>query len=190
MAVRRRIQVAPSLLAADLARAGDEVNAVHAAGADVLHVDVMDGHFAPNLSFGPAIVESLHRACDIPMATHLMVTDPRRFIEPFAEAGSADLFFHVEIDDDHVALARMIRDLGVRPGVTLEMETPAEAAGPLVGEVGVILVMTVRCGYTGQSFHPEAAEKIPALRRMFGEDVDIAVDGGVGVDNATQLAEM
>jgi len=190
MAIKRRIQVAPSLLAADLARAGEEVNAVHQAGADILHVDVMDGHFAPNLSFGPDTVHWLNKACEIPIGTHLMVTDPRQFIKPFAEAGSDELFFHIEIEDDHLELARMIRDMGLRAGVTLEMPTPPEAVRSLVGEVDALLVMTVRCGYTGQSFHPEASQKIPALRQMFGEEVDILVDGGVGVDNVTQLAEM
>jgi ribulose-phosphate 3-epimerase len=186
---RAPIKIAPSLLAADLTRAGEEVNAVHAVGADVLHVDVMDGHFAPNLSFGPCVVEALDKACDIPMSVHLMVTDPAMFVEPYAEAGADDLLFHIELDLDYAALAGRIRDLGVRPGVAVEMDTPAERLGPVVGEIGIILVMTVKCGYTGQSFHPEPVRKIPALRQMFGDEVDIAVDGGVGVDNARMLAE-
>jgi len=184
----RQIKIAPSLLAADLARAGEEVNRVHRAGADLLHIDVMDGHFAPNLTFGPCVVESLNKVCDIPLSTHLMVTDPAMFIGPYAEAGSDDLFFHIEIEADHVALAREIRALGVRPGVTLEMDTPAEKVAPLVGEVGILLVMTVQCGYTGQTFSPGPVQKIPALREMFGEEVDIAVDGGVSVETAGMLA--
>jgi len=163
------IKIAPSLLAADLARAGEDVNRVHAAGADMLHLDVMDAHFAPNLSFGPCVVASLDKVCDIPMSTHLMVTDPELLIEPFAKAGSDDLFFHIEIDVDHVAVARRIRDLGVRPGVAIEMDTPAEKLAPVVGEIGIILVMTVKCGHTGQAFNPEPVRKIPTLREMFGD---------------------
>jgi ribulose-phosphate 3-epimerase len=183
------IQIAPSLLAADLARAGQQMQAVQAAGAEMLHVDVMDGHFAPNLTFGPSICASLDDACDLPMSTHLMVNDPEHFVEPFAKAGCDDLFFHIELDLDHVGLCRRIRDLGVRPGLAIEMETPAETLASVVGEAGILLVMTVRCGYTGQTFNPEPVAKIPELRRMFGPEVDIAVDGGVGVPNAAMLAE-
>ena len=185
----RTIKIAPSLLAADLARAGEQVRAVHEAGADVLHVDVLDGHFAPNLSFGPCVVAAIDKVCDIPLSVHLMVTNPEQFVQPYAEAGANDLFFHIELDIDHVALARRIRALGVRPGVALEMDTPAESVAGLVGEIGVILVMTVKCGHTGQSFHPEPVKKIPALREMFGDEVDIAVDGGVNAENARALAE-
>ncbi len=183
------IKIAPSLLAADLARAGEQIRSVYDAGAEMLHVDVMDGHFAPNLTFGPSFVAALDRVCDIPMSVHLMVTDPEQYFEPFARAGANDLFFHAELDADQVALARKIKKLGVRPGVALEMATPAETVARLVGEVGIILVMTVRCGYTGQAFRPEAAQKLPALREMFGGQVDIAVDGGVGLDNAAMLAQ-
>lgn len=184
----RKIKIAPSLLAADLARAGEQVNEVTDAGADMLHVDVMDGHFAPNLTFGPAIVAALHEVCRLPMSVHLMTTNPENQVKPFAEAGAADLLFHVEVEGNLVALARGIGRLGVRPGVTLEKKTPAARVAALVGEVGIILVMTVNCGYTGQKFDPEPVGKIVELRKMFGDDVDIAVDGGVGIDNAAMLA--
>ena len=180
----RRIKIAPSLLAADLAHIGEQMSRVYADGADMVHVDVMDGHFAPNLTFGPAIVAALDRCCEIPISTHLMVTSPEEFIEPFIEAGSNDLFFHIETPGDHIKLARRIKGLGARPGVVLEMDTPAERVAHLAGEIGILLVMTVRCGYTGQKFHPGPIEKIPALRETFGDEVDIAVDGGVSVENA------
>lgn len=184
-----RIKIAPSLLAADLARAGEHVARAYELGADMLHIDVMDGHFAPNLTFGPAIVAALDRACDIPLSVHLMVTDPAQFIAPFAEAGADDLFFHIEVEADHVKLAREIKALGVRPGLSVEMDTPAERVAGLVGEVGILLVMTVKCGHTGQEFNAGPVKEIPALREMFGAEVDIAVDGGVSVENAAMLAE-
>jgi len=184
----RDIKIAPSLLAADLARAGDEAAAVQRAGADLLHVDVMDGHFAPNLTFGPSIVASLDKACRIPIGTHLMVTEPERFAEPFVKAGSDDLFFHIELDIDHAALAGKIRQLGARPGIALEMDTPAESIEALAGQIDLVLVMTVKCGYTGQAFDPEPVKKIPALREMLGEAADIVVDGGVDASNAAMLA--
>jgi ribulose-phosphate 3-epimerase len=185
--MRPTVKIAPSLLAADLARAGAEAERVREAGADCLHVDVLDGHFAPNLSFGPCVVEAINKASDIPLFVHLMVTDPEMFARPYVEAGADDLLFHAELDLDGVALARRIRELGARPGVALEMDTPPETAEHLVGEIGIILVMTVKCGHTGQKFNPEPVAKIPVLRRMFGPDVDIAVDGGVGLDNAADL---
>ena len=184
----RKIKIAPSLLAADLARAGEQVNEVMTAGADMLHVDVMDGHFAPNLTFGPAIVSALHKVCRLPMSVHLMTTNPEDHVKAFAEAGAADLLFHVEVEGDLVALARRIGRLNVRPGVTLEKKTPAASVAGLAGEVGIILVMTVNCGYTGQQFDPEPVGKVVELRKMFGDDVDIAVDGGVSVGNAAMLA--
>ena len=184
----RDIKIAPSLLAADLARVAEEAAAVRTAGADLLHVDVMDAHFAPNLTFGPSIVASLDKVCDLPIATHLMVNEPGRFAEPFIEAGSDEIFFHIELDIDHAALAEEIRRLGARPGIALEMDTPAESIAALAGKIDLALVMTVKCGHTGQKFSPEPVKKIPVLREMLGEQADIAVDGGVGAENAAMLA--
>ena len=185
----RDIKIAPSLLAADLARVAEEVAAVQTAGADVIHIDVMDAHFAPNLTFGPSIVASLDKVCDLPIGTHLMVNDPGHFAKPFIEAGSDEIFFHIELDIDHAALAGEIRQLGARPGIALEVDTPAESIAALAGKIDLALVMTVKCGYTGQTFNSEPVKKIPALRQMLGEQADIAVDGGVSAENAAMLAE-
>jgi len=184
----RHIKIAPSLLAADLARAGEQVNAVYQAGADAIHVDVMDGHFAPNLSFGPSMVQSLHRVCDIPMFVHLMVTDPLLFFKPFAEAGARGVFFHAELDADLHDLARRARALGLAAGVALEMATPAERVADLAGEIDAVVVMTVACGYWGQKLHLEPLKKLPVLRRAFGDGVEIVVDGGVEPGNAGRVA--
>jgi len=182
------IKIAPSLLAADLACVREQVDAIQQAGADTLHVDVADGHFAPNLMFGPATVASARKVCKLPIATHLMVTDPEMFAEPYIEAGSDEIFFHIELDIDHTALAERIRALGARPGLALEMDTPAERVAAFAGDVDLLLVMTVRCGHTGQTFSPDPVAKIPTLRELFGADADIAVDGGVSIDNAAMLA--
>jgi len=187
MAAHKAIKIAPSLLAADLAKAGEEIRLVREAGADLLHLDVADGHFAPNLTFGPAILRSISKACDVPWGVHLMVTNPEQFIEPFITAGANELFFHIELDIDHAALARRIRDLGARPGLAVTTDTPAEALADLTNNIDLILVMTVPCGYSGQPFNPDPVQKIPTLRALFGDNADITVDGGVSIENAGML---
>ena len=185
----RKIKIAPSLLAADLTRIGEQVTLVQSAGADIIHMDIMDGHFVPNLTFGPAIVDAVNRFSDIRIATHLMVTNPEHFIKPFADAGSDILYFHAEIHADLRVLARQIRALGVKAGITLEVHTPAEHIVQLTGEIDDILVMTVPIGYSGQEFRPGPLRKIPKLRQIFGEEIDIAVDGGIDASNAAEAVQ-
>jgi ribulose-phosphate 3-epimerase len=185
-----RARIAPSLLACDLARVADEVCAVEVAGADLLHFDVMDGHFVPNLTFGPGLCAAVRRITELPLDVHLMVTNADDLVEPFAAAGAGRIAVHVEaVPHLHRTLDR-IRSLGAVPGVAINPATPIAALDEVWPLVGFLLVMSVDPGFGGQRLIPEVLDKLArlhAVRERRAPGVELAVDGGVEPDNAGAL---
>ena len=186
----RRPMIAPSILAADFARLGDEVAAVK--GADWLHVDVMDGHFVPNLTIGLPVVESLLAVTDIPMDCHLMIEDPGRWAPPYAEAGAYNVTFHAEATDNPIAVARDIRAAGAKAGLSIKPDTPLEPYLDILRDFDTLLVMSVEPGFGGQAFIPEVLGKVRAVRKLVdsGElTILVEIDGGINADTVEQAAE-
>jgi len=184
-------KIAPSILSADFSRLREEMEAVEKAGADVIHVDVMDGHFVPNITIGPIVVEGLKRITALPLDTHLMIEQPERYVEAFAQAGSTWLTVHAETRADLRGLVRKIRELKVRPGVVLNPETPLQALYPVLDEIDLVLIMSVHPGFGGQGFIPSALEKVKELRKIVAEHrsrLEIEVDGGIKLDNIEAVA--
>ena len=186
---RQRTVIAPSLLAADFGRLADEVAAVEKAGADWLHLDIMDGHFVPNLSFGPALVQALRPRTGLPFDVHLMIAPVEPYIAAFARAGADHLLIHPEAGPHLHRSLQHIREQGKRAGVVLNPATPPDAVDWVLDLIDVILVMTVNPGFGGQAFLPSQLPKIAALRRMIdgaGRPIRLAVDGGVEPQTASQ----
>jgi len=184
--------IAPSILSADFGRLADEVRAIEQAGADWVHVDVMDGRFVPNITIGPLVVEAVRKVTTLPLDVHLMIEDPDRWAPGFAEAGAASVTFHAEAVHAPVRLARELRRLGARAGLALRPATPVEPFLDLLSEIDMLLVMTVEPGFGGQSFIEGTLPKIRRARAAIaaaGLDVWVQVDGGVSSETIERIAD-
>jgi len=184
------ILIAPSILSADFARLAEEVAAVEGAGADLLHIDVMDGHFVPNLTVGPPIVEALKKVTKLPLDVHLMITNADAFIPEFAAAGADYLTVHVEACPHLHRTIQSIKERGVKAGVTLNPATPIQSLQEILPDVDLVLIMSVNPGFGGQKFIPSVLEKVTAARSMLDRIESPAlleVDGGIKVDNASRV---
>ena len=184
------VKIAPSILAADFTCLAEAIQSAEAAGADYIHVDVMDGHFVPNISVGPPVVRSVRRVTELPLDVHLMISDPMRYVPAFAEAGADGLTVHIEATPHAHRVLQQIRSLGVRPGVSLNPATPANAISEVLEDVDLVLVMTVDPGFGGQAFNERMPRKITQVREMLdraGSGAELEVDGGIGRDTAGRV---
>lgn len=184
------VRIAPSILSADFARLGEEVRAISAAGADWIHVDVMDGHFVPNITIGPAVVKALRPHSPLPFDVHLMISPVDLYLEAFAEAGADILTVHPEAGPHLHRTIQRIKALGKKAGVSLNPASPVELVEEVLGDIDLILVMSVNPGFGGQSFITSQLKKIERLRRMIddsGRSIDLEVDGGVDANNAAAV---
>ncbi len=188
----RSVRVAPSILSADFARLAEEVALVEQGGADLLHIDVMDGHFVPNLTIGPPIVEALRKVTKLPLDVHLMMTNPDAFLGEFAEAGADYLTVHVEACPHLHRTVQAIKERRVKAGVTLNPATPLSTLEEIVADADLILIMSVSPGFGGQRFIPSVLDKIRRARQLIdrtGSRAALEVDGGVKVDNAAEIID-
>lgn len=187
-----RLQIAPSLLAADFTRLGEQLKAAEDGGADLIHFDVMDGRFVPNITMGPFILEAVKQATNLPVDAHLMIVEPERYIQDFANAGADVISVHVEASPHLHRTLQTIREAGCRPGVALNPHTPASSIKEVIHLLDVINVMTVNPGFGGQKFLTEMMSKIADLRAMAGtaqRSIDIEVDGGINAETAESAAQ-
>jgi ribulose-phosphate 3-epimerase len=189
--VRRSCKIAPSILSADFAALGDEIRRVEAAGADLIHFDVMDGHFVPNLSVGIPVLQSVRRITKLPLDAHLMIEEPERYLEPFVKAGADSISVHVEVCDDLPGIAGKMHALGIRASVAINPETEPDRVLAAAPHLDMILVMSVHPGFGGQGFIAESLQKLLTIRAELdrrGLEVDVEIDGGIKVDNIAAVA--
>ncbi|MBP7056758.1 MAG: ribulose-phosphate 3-epimerase [Candidatus Omnitrophica bacterium] len=177
--------IAPSILSADFSRLGEEVRAVEKAGADWIHVDVMDGHFVPNITIGPVVLKWVRPVTRLPLDVHLMIKNPERYIESFAKAGADIITFHSEVEEDPKELVKLIRYYKKKVGISIKPKTDIGKIGPVLSMVDMVLVMTVEPGFGGQGFIFDCLPKIEEVRRVFKKDLQ--VDGGVNIETAQEV---
>jgi ribulose-phosphate 3-epimerase len=190
--MNRKLRIAPSILSADFSRLGEDVRRAEAAGADWIHVDVMDGHFVPNITIGPLVVEAVRRSTELPVDVHLMIETPERYVQDFADAGADLITVHSEACPHLNRVIASIREAGARPGVAINPGTPVEMLTDVLPLVDLILVMTVNPGFGGQSFIPRSVDKLARLEQMLLREglsgaVDVQVDGGISETTAPRV---
>jgi ribulose-phosphate 3-epimerase len=189
---RSPVRIAPSILSADFAALGAAIAAVEKGGADFIHVDVMDGHFVPNITIGPPVVKSIKRVAKVPLDVHLMITDPDTYAESFVDAGADMLSVHVEVLPHLHRSIAFIKSLGVKAGVVLNPSTPVVALEEIAGDVDYVLVMSVNPGFGGQKFIPRSEHKVRAVRALLdraGNKAPIEIDGGIDLSNIARVVE-
>lgn len=187
---RRPVRISPSLLSSDFGRLAEEVRDIEAAGADLIHVDVMDGRFVPNITIGPVVVEAIKRAATKPLDVHLMIVEPEKYVESFVKAGADVLTVHVEASPHLHRTLQQIRHAGAKASVVLNPSTPLSSIEEVLGDVDMVLLMSVNPGFGGQGFIEATVDKVRRLRAMFdarGLDTDIEVDGGINADTAKRV---
>jgi ribulose-phosphate 3-epimerase len=185
-------KIAPSILSADFSRLAEEVRAVEKAGADVIHVDVMDGHFVPNITIGPLVVQGLKKLTSLPLDVHLMIESPERYVDDFVQAGGTWITVHAETCPHLKRVIKRVRQLKARPGIVLKPATPLKTLFPILDEIDLVLIMSVNPGFGGQSFIPATLKKIERLRKIVDQNrypLEIEVDGGVKVENIREVSK-
>ena len=184
------MKIAPSILSCDFSRLGEEIRAVEAGGADWIHVDVMDGHFVPNITIGPVITKGARCSTDLPLDVHLMIESPEEYLESFVEAGATFITIHVEACRNLTDTLDRIHSLGVKAGVAINPETPLEEIGRVLRQLDLLVIMSVNPGFSGQGYIPGSTEKVAAARSLLdrqNSSAELEVDGGVGASNAADL---
>ena len=184
-----KVQIAPSILSANFSRLAEEVKKVEEAGADLLHLDIMDGHFVPNITFGPPVVGAIKSVASVPLDVHLMIENPADYIEDFANVGADIITVHVESCPHLHRVIHQIKDLGVKAGASLNPSTPVDNVRYLVDDLDMLLIMSVNPGFSGQKFIPQIMKKIVHAREMIGPAVDLQVDGGITKENAANVIQ-
>ncbi len=176
------IEIVPSILSADFARLADEISQVEKTGVKMVHLDVMDGHFVPNITIGPPVIAKLRKCSNLAFDSHLMISEPAKYIESFAEAGVNHITFHIEVTDEPEKIVEKLHDLGCTAGICVNPETKVDTIKQVAPMCDMVLVMTVHPGFGGQAFMPEAAKKVAQVREIVGPDIRIEVDGGIDAE--------